>query len=137
MNKLIKFLQNQIKMFHLMLLMSMINSIRIYFYYYLLKIIQKFNSIAIGGRDMKIYILTKQYQIINEIYLQKVLGDESVCPRLRSVKFSNSDPTIMLIGTYGSEIFEIKASYILNNYYKITNFIYIKIYIKRNTNFGQ
>lgn len=43
--------------------------------------------------------------------MQKVLGDDSVCPRLRSVKFNSNNPSILLIGTYGSEIFEIKASY--------------------------
>lgn len=65
-------------------------------------------SVLTGGRDGKINILNRSLDIEMTIDMNsKDYG--SICSGVRSLKF-NEDETRLLVGTYGSEIYELSVN---------------------------
>lgn len=65
------------------------------------------NYIVIGSKDHKISILDKALNVITKVNCDELLKG-AICPEIKSVVFSGDFKTL-LVGTYGSEIYEIQT----------------------------
>ena len=67
-------------------------------------------SVFTGSRDLKINILDpkKKYKIINSIDMMVITNGDAIMPRVRSICI-NANQDKMLVGTFGSEIYELEA----------------------------
>lgn len=74
----------------------------------------KDDMIFTGGNEGKIHILDKLYNII--VVIDERTFKDSLCPKIRSIAVSPNNRQL-IVGTYGSEIFELntKDIKIVNN----------------------